>query len=193
MANFYEAYGLTSVSEGKYSRHKSDFGGETYKGITRTYQPNWGGWKIIDKYKSNPSFPQCLYKDEQLNKLVVDFYRDVVWKEMQGEKIKYQLIAYKIFDIAVNMGSPKSVKYFQRAVNILNQNQRLYKDITVDGIMGDESFSALDLCVRYNGLKRLYNVLCGYQIMHYIKRMEEDSTQEDFPGWFDRVVFQLVN
>ena len=76
MANFNIAFELTSKAEGGYANSKYDVGGETWRGISRVYHPNWQGWQIIDQYKSQyKNFVDYLWKDKQLNQLVFDFYK----------------------------------------------------------------------------------------------------------------------
>ena len=48
MANFIKSYEITCKHEGGYSFDPDDAGGETYKGISRRFNPQWSGWKIID-------------------------------------------------------------------------------------------------------------------------------------------------
>ena len=46
-----EAIKKTLKYEGGYVNDKDDRGGETYRGVSRRYHPNWSGWKIVDEYK----------------------------------------------------------------------------------------------------------------------------------------------
>ncbi len=48
MANFTQAYNLTSAHEGGYVNDAIDRGGETYRGISRVYHSSWKGWSNID-------------------------------------------------------------------------------------------------------------------------------------------------
>lgn len=40
---------LAIEGEGKHTKDPRDPGGETYSGISRKYNPDWEGWKYIDK------------------------------------------------------------------------------------------------------------------------------------------------
>ena len=51
MANFEDAYKKLLIKEGGYVHDSDDSGGETYRGISRRYNPTWEGWDIIDTYK----------------------------------------------------------------------------------------------------------------------------------------------
>lgn len=47
--NFLKSYDILIKHEGGYVNDPDDKGGETYKGIARKFNPDWKGWKIIDK------------------------------------------------------------------------------------------------------------------------------------------------
>lgn len=48
MAYFGDAFKKLSIKEGGYVNDKDDAGGETYRGISRKYNPTWQGWTMID-------------------------------------------------------------------------------------------------------------------------------------------------
>lgn len=52
MAYFGDAFKKLSIKEGGYVNDKDDAGGETYRGISRKYNPTWQGWTMIDSYKN---------------------------------------------------------------------------------------------------------------------------------------------
>ena len=114
MANFEIAYSRTAKFEGGYVNDPDDNGGETYAGISRKSNPDWQGWKIVDKYKSRSDFPKCLDKDANLKKQVMDLYRDRYWNPIWGDKIKNQKVANEIYDFGVNAGVSTSIKLQQR-------------------------------------------------------------------------------
>jgi len=55
-----------------------------------------------------------------------------------------QDIANELYDSSVNLGQGASGKSFQRALNILNRNQKDYPDIAVDGAIGQMTISSYD-------------------------------------------------
>jgi lysozyme family protein len=75
----------------------------------------------------------------------------------------------------------------QKTLNILNRNQKLYKDIKVDGIFGDQTFLTLKQSINKNGSVLVYNLLNCYQAKRYLEIMEKSKEQEVFIGWFNRV------
>ncbi len=188
MAKFEISYKLTNQIEGGYANDPDDSGGETYRGIARKSWPNWLGWKIIDAAKAQKSFPNCLDTNEELQQLVEKFYYENFWLKIKGDNIP-QPLADELYDTAVNTGVEKAVEYLQRTLNILNinANKNYYPDLQVDRLFGPGTLNAVNVLLQKGLLKRLVNVLNGYQIKHYIEIMEKNPTQEKYVGWFDRV------
>lgn len=114
MANFEIAYKRTEKFEGGWVNDDADSGKETYKGISRVYQPNWKGWKIIDGYKKKTGFPSNLESDKNLQDLVKECYRENYWNPIWGDKINNQQVANDLYDTAVNMGVGTSIKLSER-------------------------------------------------------------------------------
>lgn len=191
MANFETSYMLTNQHEGGYANDPDDRGGETYRGIARKFHPNWEGWKIIDDAKNitkeKNELNKILDENEALQLLIKNFYRQEFWAKIKGEELQYQSLANELYDNAVNMGTGQSIEYLQRTLNILNKNALSYNDIDVDRVMGIKTMVSLSACIKANGIKRVVNVLNGFQVKHYIELMEKNPTQEKYTGWFDRV------
>ena len=59
-------------SSGNEKQTKGDKGKETYCGISRVYNPNWDGWKIIDRHK--PIKYNAKIKDSKLEASVKQYY-----------------------------------------------------------------------------------------------------------------------
>lgn len=114
MANFDEAYQRTLKFEGGWVNDNNDSGKETYKGISRVYEKNWEGWKIVDAYKKKPNFPKNLEADKKLQELVKSCYRKNYWNVIWGDKIRNQKVANDLYDTAVNMGVGTSIKLSER-------------------------------------------------------------------------------
>jgi len=191
MATFEIAYGITKRIEGGWhggtGANSSDRGGETYKGIARKIWPNWTGWQRIDFLRNQNLFPMNLENDQLLQALVPQFYQKEFWNILRLSDIKSQAIANELFDTSVNVGSRQGALWLQRSLNLLNRGQKSWRDIQVDGIIGNGTLGVV------NGLneadtKSLFNILNGYQARHYIDLAEKDPRQEDFiRGWFTRV------
>lgn len=161
----------------------------TYKGISRVKHPDWSGWKIIDSiYHSTDLWSiKLLNSNSSLQTAVKEFYHSEFWKKIQGDLLPTQLIADELLESSINLGVPTASEILQRTINILNINISLYPDITVDGIIGSQTLSALNKCILANGEKLICNLLNFYQAKRYIKIMERDRTQEIFIGWFSRI------
>jgi lysozyme family protein len=193
MADFETAYYLTNEIEGGYANAPDDRGGETYRGIARKFHPAWQGWKIIDEVKKQTSdvkqINKMLENDSSIQQLIADFYLHEFWIEINGDLIPDQQIANEVYDNAVNMGVNTGSRYLQRTINILNRDQskNFYDDIKADGDIGPATLDALKKCIRLNGVRRIVNVINGFQMKHYIEQMEKYPAQEKWVGWFDRV------
>jgi len=190
MANFNKAYNITLKHEGGYSIDKDDAGGETYKGVARKYHPSWDGWVIIDNYKNQSDFPNNAYNDVALDVEIKKFYKANYWDVNLLDSCSSQDVANEMFDTGVNMGIGRAAKFLQRALNNLNKNEKIYKDITEDGKIGKNTLKALDACIAYRGDENIYKILNILQGMHYLDYMKKSSTQEKYAyGWLSRVNF----
>lgn len=199
MALFKTAYDHTLGIEGGYSFDPNDSGGETYKGISRVNFPKWGGWIIIDQIKENTTrveLEKTLNADASLQKLVERIYLDYFWIALKLDSF-YQDIANEIFDTAVNQGQKTAAKYFQQALNLLNNNQKHYSNISEDGNIGDgtiKAYKAYMLTSRFPGrsedrnIRTLLKVMNGLQFERYADICKATEGQEIYLyGWVNRV------
>ncbi len=69
-----------------------------------------------------------------------DFYKEI-WQKNKYWQINDQLIATKLFDLAINMGEGRANRLIQYAVNTI-----LKDDIIVDGVIGPKSIKAINAC-----------------------------------------------
>ena len=189
---FDDAYEELIEYEGVYSNIKLDAGGETVFGISRVNWPYLEIWSLIDEHRSRgrESMMELIYS-ESFRKKVKAFYYINFWKLMCGNLLEGldTALAHDMFEMSVNLGTRRTIKYFQRALNVLNRNQDIYPDIKVDGVFGDKTINTLKSAIRYRGVELVYKVLNLFQGMHYIGRMERQKSQEIFIGWFKRVTF----
>jgi len=179
MANFSAALAKTLKWEGGYSNRSTDRGLETIKGVSRVNWPNWEGWKIVDKYRSSPEFPDILLSLQKLNDLIVKFYKENFWDKIQGDNISDQPLANKVFDIAVNCGVFIAVKELQKAIVALRQ---FY--IAIDGRFGPKTLNALNLCDPDDLLNKFRELLEE----HYRDIVANDPEQKvNLNGWLNRL------
>jgi lysozyme family protein len=186
MANFSIAYKKTSIIEGSYSYDKDDRGGETYRGISRVFHPNWEGWGLIDSFRTDKLFPQCLNGNEKISQMVYAFFKSEYWDRIYGDSIEDQNIANEMYDIAVNTGIKRAILFLQRTLNILNRNENDYFNIKEDGVLGVITLNTLNNHPK--NYKYVYNMLNILQACYYVNIVERTESQERFiRGWLKRV------
>lgn len=171
---FDEAVDRVLGHEGGYSNDPKDSGGETNWGITV------GVARACGYDGAMAEMPRSEAKR---------IYRVMYWDAMRLDEVAQlsDLIAFELFDTAVNQGTQRAGVYLQRALNVLNQEESLYKDIKVDGQVGPVTIAALReyLARRRDGgalvLLRALNCLQG---AFYIELAERRSKDERFVfGW----------
>ena len=192
MAKFDEAFGKTAAIEGGYVFDPDDAGGETYKGISRRFNPSWGGWDKIDEVKkANPGkrkFDNIFDQDDALQQEVKLFYKQSYWDRFWGDDIPVQEIGEELFDTGVNLGVRRAVRFLQEGLNLLNRNQKNYVDILEDGLFGNKSLKTLNAYLNIDDASVLLKVMNIFQGMHYIEYMRKDPVQEKYArGWLKRV------
>lgn len=192
MANFNDAFEKTAAIEGGYIFDPDDAGGETYKGISRRFNPLWKGWEIIDDLKQTNrrkrKFDKLFEQDEILQDKVRLSYKQLYWDRFWGDEIPQQEIAEELFDTAVNMGVHRAVGFLQESLNLLNRNQKNYRDIVQDGLFGRKTLKALEAYLKIDKLMYLIKIMNILQGMHYIEYMRKNPVQEKYArGWLKRV------
>jgi len=187
MADFKKAYDKTMGHEGGYTNDPDDAGGETYKGISRVYNPSWFGWSLIDDSKQRPNFPKNLDNYEELNEAVEDFYKDKYWDVNRLDEFP-QATAEEMFDTGVNMGVGRAGRFLQTALNYMNRDGSLFNDLVVDGKIGPASLVALNEVLIAGDEEILLIMMNVCQGRHYMEYMSKSPTQEKYArGWFSRV------
>ncbi len=190
--NFDTAFEKIIKIEGGYVDDPDDKGCETYAGISRKFNPDWGGWEKIDELKEKNDFPKNLGINPVLYRLVKDFYHETFWDALQCDSLPSS-IAQEIFEQAVNIGKHTAVKHLQRGINLLNRNQKLFLDIKVDGIVGKKTIESVQkVCSSKESEELLFNILNILQGSKYITLMERNPVYEKYIGWFKRVIIMKV-
>lgn len=166
--------------EGGYVNDKNDSGGETNFGITKAVAQVYGYTGLMKDMKKEKA---------------VDIYEKLYWQPLKLDLI--QIIDWKIaeelFDTGVNCGVSTSAKFLQRTLNALNNRQKLYPDLVVDGVIGASTINALKLYMaareNYGGAKILLRALNCLQGAYYIDIAERREKDETFLfGWLDKRV-----
>jgi lysozyme family protein len=185
-AEFDISFGKSGRAEGEYSNRPADRGGETYRGVSRPNNTTWPGWPIIDKAKESPGFPRQLAMDPVLDSMVVAFYR-AKWAQLRCVSMPTQELADIVFDTAIICGETTAVIYLQRALNVLNREEKSWPDIDVDGKLGAATLGAVNKAIaRVNSLVAAIIFIRGYR---HIELAEKHPEQEEFEnGWILRLI-----
>lgn len=112
----------------------------------------------------------------------IGLYKTGFWVPNRCDQIKSELVAIKIFDMAVNMGSSQAWKLVQRAAN------KLGSQLTVDGRVGPNTISAVNSYHRVD--YDLVNIIRERQANFYETIIERNPSQAKFRlGWRRRAAF----
>ena len=183
---FNKAFEKLIQFEGGYVNDPDDTGGETYKGISRNNFPNWSGWTRIDYHKNEIDFELELKQDTVLDASVESFDKENFWDKMKCDLMP-NFVAEEVFEASVNMGIHRATEILQTALNLLNNNQKRYKNIDVDGDLGSITIATLKVAKTKVSSKLMFNVLNFLQAKFYIELMERNEKYEKYIGWFNRI------
>ena len=172
--------------EGGYVFDEDDPGGETYKGISRKNFPKWEGWVFVDGVKGKQDFPTVLKSNEFLQSAVKLFYKVEFWDKMNCGIMPPKL-AEEMFESSVNCGKERATVFLQTALNVLNNNEKHYKNIHSDGKFGNVTLSTLKVCLDKVEEKLLFNLLNFLQASFYLELMLNNEVKEKYIGWFNRI------
>ena len=117
--------------EGGFVDHPDDPGGMTYKGISLRFLRQ-NGVDIDGDGDVDADDIRALIDDGQM---IEQIYFDYFWTPNRLDELQSELLAVKIFDMAVNMGSRQAWKLVQRA---------LKSRVTIDGIVGPQTLRAVN-------------------------------------------------
>jgi lysozyme family protein len=175
---FEEAFKVVLGYEGGYSNDAADSGGETRYGITIAEARRHG-------YQGDmKDFPLDMAKQ---------IYESDYWNTQRLDDvavISYP-IALEMFETGVNMGCSISKKFLQEGLNFMNNNQKRYPDLVVDGTIGPKTIGTLSLLGK-NDLNILYKLLNIMQGARYLDICRNNKTQEVFiRGWLTRVTVMV--
>jgi lysozyme family protein len=185
-ASFDISFAKSGSAEGGYSNRSVDRGGETYRGVSRVYNPSWLGWPIIDKAKMLTDFPQRLSADQVLDSLIVAFYRGL-WGRLHCQSFPTQELANIVFDTAILCGETTAVIYLQRSLNALNKQGKFWADIGVDGKPGPVTSAAINKAAASAYLLvTAMAVIRGYA--HLTLAEKDPSQEENMRGWLSRLI-----
>lgn len=158
------------------ARQIGDAGGETFAGIARATNPDWPGWAIVDRRKTEPNFPNNLNLDlpqnVELRRLLGERYRAKYWDLFRCGELPPGLDLCML-DAAVQHLPKVAVTLIQRAVGA-----------QPDGALGPGTLAAANRANREYALHR-YLV---YRAVFYSDLITADSRLAKFrETWLGRL------
>jgi lysozyme family protein len=150
MADFTKAYKITILgNEGGYNPGIGEK--ETYRGIDRGANPQWGGWPIIDDIKkSNPNLntgkmDMLLFQNISLQSNIEKFYKANYWDIVNLDNVTDQQLANNLFDCSVNQGTGRARQFMQIACNYVIASQKsTIKPLIIDKQIGPATLFAFN-------------------------------------------------
>lgn len=181
MADFLTAYALV-IERHDSGYHNDSNGDEIYKGISRRLNPEWIGWKSIDRHHAK-NMEMVLGQDVFVQEQHQNHFRETVWNEMFGDLYRHQPVANEVFDIAVNISLRDGARFLQMALNRLAPEARGHEQVTVDGkytigminAMNEKRCVALLKCLNYYEFAH-YETNCR-AAKYTVKKMREWLTR----------------
>lgn len=165
VAEFAAALSVTLAAEGGYNDKPHDKGGPTNWGISQRWLQDYLGVPVSREQI------KALTKEQ-----AIKYYQDAYWLVAYYE-IDSQLVATKVFDIAVNCGHSRAHKILQAALNSLGE------DLDEDGQFGPLTLAA----VNAHGQERLLEAIISQQQAFYRALAARDPTQQvHLAGWLKR-------
>ena len=203
---FIQAFEKLINYEGIYSWYSNDNGGETIFGIARNFNSNWKGFQILDKIKEKLNLKDKDLIDNPKNMKKIDQYiqnnlNNIDIKKLLVKTIQYYYDLFKkykleyfnelgveIFDTGVNQGFKRAIITLQKTLNLLNRNQKDFKDLVLDGIIGSKTINAYKI-LKNQGISDIVKTVYKlYKGKFYIDLMEKNRAKYSiFRGWFRRI------
>lgn len=167
MANFNKVIDEVLKSEGGYSNHPSDAGGETNFGITVAVARENG---YTGPMKDMPvDFAKKVYKIKY-------------WDSLKLDQVRNQEVAEILFDVAVNAGVGRAAEFMQRMVNYMTKS-----NIEPDGKIGKITIEKVNEIDTSKEAELATMILATLQGAHYMACCDRREANEDFLlGWLRR-------
>lgn len=172
----------TAIESG-YVNNPNDLGGETNWGITVATAREYGYKGAMKDLPKQTAF---------------DIYDKLWWQRLRLDEIlAFQpFLADRLFDFSINAGRGNAVTILQRILNSLNNMEKSYADLKVDGAMGPAtigSIKSLQAIRGAEGMAILAMALTHCQTYYYLDISEKRKQNETFTyGWFRRVYTEII-
>lgn len=194
--NYVRCLLFTMAAEGAYSYRQADTGLQTYKGISRKWNPKWVGWVIIDRalekypelkipYKKPPASIHKLNFElnvnEELEYLIYDFYYENYYTKCGAWNIGGKL-AVVLFDMAVLSGTRRASKSLQKCLNI-----HFKTTLVVDSQVGSGTLKVLNEIIGSKGLDLVVEKLIYEYQDNLTETSKLEGNEENYKGWMNRI------
>lgn len=166
-ANVQKCVDKTLVFEGGLADNPNDPGGRTYKGVTQ---------RVYNSYRQGKGLPLqdvALMSDDEC----YDIYEHQYFIPTFAPQIADIKCQWKVFDIGVNMGVSRSLKFTQSLIGVV-----------ADGQFGSKSQDALSKYQLVSGWQTsMVNSLCTMQAQRYKDLVVANPKLQEFlKGWLRR-------
>lgn len=187
MADFELAVAKTIKNEGgdKYTDRKNDRGGPTKYGISLRFLSTLK--KLGTTRGGELLYPNANSETiKNLTKGEAEYiYLNYFWDANRYGEIEDQLIAEKVFDMAVLMGAPQSNKCFQRSLF----DSPCTECVTIDGIIGPKTLKSINDAME---LESTYDIYISHLRYEYFSCLLDICNKDkihdgDLKGWLNRV------
>jgi lysozyme family protein len=151
MADFARYFPTLLANEGGYCHDQKDPGGETYRGIARAYNSQWGGWPVLDAVKARlglkspvprpswASLNKALLAEAELAVSINKFYKGAYWNSLGLDGVGCQCLAEQLADHGVNAGPTRPAKMLQYLLST-----EFGTAVVVDGKIGPRTIAVLN-------------------------------------------------
>lgn len=178
MSNFDEAILTVLEHEGGFFNHPSDPGGATNYGISMRFLKQQGLEQEMDiDHDGDLDIDDIRQMDLEKAK---ELYKRYWWDNYQYNRINSQIIATKIFDLAVNMGGKQAHKLVQRACKSCGIT------LQEDGILGPRTRSAINTLASSNELALLASLRSEAAGFYRSLVAAKPQFQDFINGWLNR-------
>lgn len=171
---FAEAYKNTAQFEGGYSDNPKDKGGPTNRGITEEVARANGYFGDMKELSL-----------EVAERITKSQYWDIL--RLDSIDAVSPAIAREMYDTGLLCGPGTAGRFLQRSLNVFNREQKDYRDLTVDGLIGPVTVLTLKSYLskrKDDGEKVMLRALNSLQGEYLIAISEKREANEEFTfGW----------
>lgn len=182
MATFENAIDVILRHEGGFVNHPNDPGGATNFGISLRFLAEHPEDGDFDG-DGDVDVQDIMNMDPQQ---AAELYRKYWWDKYGYGRINDQTIATKIFDHSVNMGAKRAHILLQTALN-----KAFGLNLTVDGVLGKASFSAINMCTDGEEEQILLSAFCDEVWGFYDRLIKGNSKYKPFERGWKRRAYEM--